>query len=192
MTDIAAVSKETATGFFPQEMDEEKEDKNNASQKRQIQRDQNRSRRNPNRSQEDERGERERKSEQARSRGNRCADPSEPGCGNKHFDRNREAGRESRCSKTGGGCDYGRTRNDPNPRRNTANKSCIEKCYDRGATNCNRKCGELTNVEDVELMAKFFEENVNAMAIAGFLFDVYGDEDSEDSYDEDSDSADNN
>jgi len=117
---LPAVSKETATGFFPQEMDEVDADKDNrngrnrntdddddtnngksnAAQKRQIQRDTRRSRDNPNRSQSEERRERERKTSQASRQGNRCSDPSEPGCGNRRFDRNREARRDVRCQRS--------------------------------------------------------------------------------------------
>lgn len=199
---LPAASKETAAGFFPQEMDEVDADKNNrngrnrntgdddddtddddtnngkanAAQKRQIQRDTRRSRDNPNRSQSEERRERERKTSQASRKGNRCSDPSEPGCGNRRFDRNREAARDVRCQRNGEDCNYGRTWNDPNSRRTDANIDCAKRCLDRGARNCDRKCGELANVEDVETMTKFFE-NVDAMAIADFLFDVYDDED---------------
>lgn len=199
---LPAASKETAAGFFPQEMDEADEDRNNrnnrndydrnnrngnnrnrngngkmnSAQKRQMQRDERRSRQNPNRSQSEERRERERKTSQASRRGSRCNDPSEPGCGNRRFDRNRDSARESRCQRYGEGCDYGRTWDDPNDRRRNANRDCAERCLDRGARNCDRKCGELANVEDVETMTKFFE-NVDAMAIADFLFDVYDDED---------------
>jgi len=125
--------------FFPkpsddENMDEEdRSDKKKASQKRQDQRDQRRSRTNPNRSQSEEQRERERKHNQSKSRGNRCVDPSEPGCGNDNYPRNREAKRQYRCDRNGEHCGYGRVDPDDEPNRRRADRdmNCMDDCkYD--------------------------------------------------------------
>mmetsp|Transcript_26946 Transcript_26946/g.48932 ORF Transcript_26946/g.48932 Transcript_26946/m.48932 type:complete len:230 (+) Transcript_26946:84-773(+) len=134
-----AVSSDSS--FFPEEMDEEDErnrnndddsrpQKKNASQKRQEQRDSRRSRDNPNRTQQEEQRERERKSNQSRNRANRCVDPSEPGCGNDNFPRNREAKRNFRCNTQGRSCNYHRAnpRDEPNRRRAGRDADCIRNC----------------------------------------------------------------
>ena len=90
---LADIANEKATDFV------EDDRKKNAAQKRQEKRDRRRRKDNPNRSQREEDRERKRKYSQSKSRGKPCADPSQPGCGNRNFDRNREERRSRNCSK---------------------------------------------------------------------------------------------
>lgn len=106
--------------------------KKNSAQKRQSQRDDRRYRENPNRSQGEEQRERNRKNSQAANRGNRCTDPSEPGCGNDNYPRNREAQRRYRCETRDEGCNHERVNPDrePNRRRSAEDRDCVEWCND--------------------------------------------------------------
>ena len=129
-------------------MNEESGDKKKSAHKRQEQRDARRSKTNSNRSQEEEDNERRRKDKQARNRGNRCTDPSEPGCGNDDFPRNREAKRKYRCETRGESCEHGRTNSDKEPNRRRANEDmdCVDWCHennydDSDADKCvNKNC----------------------------------------------------
>eukprot|EP00579_Thalassiosira_antarctica_P009551 CAMPEP_0201909440 /NCGR_PEP_ID=MMETSP0903-20130614/1216_1 /ASSEMBLY_ACC=CAM_ASM_000552 /TAXON_ID=420261 /ORGANISM="Thalassiosira antarctica, Strain CCMP982" /LENGTH=245 /DNA_ID=CAMNT_0048443969 /DNA_START=47 /DNA_END=784 /DNA_ORIENTATION=- len=120
--------------------------KTNAAQKRQKQRDSRRSNKNPDRTQKEEQRERERKNDQSRSRGNRCGDPGEPGCGNDNFPRNREAQRNFRCNTRGASCNHHRVKpgDEPNGRRAVRDMDCIMDCddgrSDRARENCERTC----------------------------------------------------
>eukprot|EP00579_Thalassiosira_antarctica_P001418 CAMPEP_0201871774 /NCGR_PEP_ID=MMETSP0902-20130614/4616_1 /ASSEMBLY_ACC=CAM_ASM_000551 /TAXON_ID=420261 /ORGANISM="Thalassiosira antarctica, Strain CCMP982" /LENGTH=239 /DNA_ID=CAMNT_0048397859 /DNA_START=50 /DNA_END=769 /DNA_ORIENTATION=+ len=185
VADVAAAATGKKLDFFPDEMDEESEDRNpnkrSAAQKRQSQRDARREYDNPNRSQHEERRERERKTSQSKRRGNRCVDPSDPGCGRRDYPRERENNRQRGCNGSGRGCNYHRVGRDPNPRRREADNRCIRNCR---SVSCERKCSELQNVEDVEYIANFLE-NMDVDFIADFLEDVAYGEDFEDSYDED-------
>lgn len=171
---LADIANEKATDFV------EDDRKTSAAQKRQKQRDRRRFEDNPNRSQREEDNERKRKYNQSRSRGNACADPSEPGCGNKHFDRDREARRSRKCKRNNEGCGHSRSNTyEPNESRRRANEDCKR--------NCKRcRCEELANIEDVELMADFFETYSGKVeAMANFLFEAYGFDEEYDSEDED-------
>lgn len=157
-------------GFFPpEEMDE----KRNASQKRQDQRDARRARDNPNRSQDEEQRERQRKNKQSRSRDKPCADPSDPYCGDEDYTQGRERGRVQRCNRNGESCNYHRSQNDPNPERRRVDRNCINDCsagdsgceslddddrYETCVNRCERNCSEQVNIKDVRYIIGFLEE----------------------------------
>lgn len=179
---LADIANEKATDFV------EDDRKKNAAQKRQEKRDRRRRKDNPNRSQREEDRERKRKYSQSKSRGKPCADPSQPGCGNRNFDRNREERRSRNCSKYNEGCGHSRSgTNEPNEDRRKKDSDCKRRCRDERARNC--RCEELVNIEDVELMTDFFEKySGNVEAMANFLFEAYGFDEEYDSEDEDSSS----
>ncbi|KAL7536809.1 hypothetical protein ACHAXR_007413 [Thalassiosira sp. AJA248-18] len=150
MSPSTSSETESSEDFFPEPEDEMDEDgegrtreysssstypsnKKSAAQKRQESRDERRSKNNPHRSQHEEQRERERKDDQARNRSKRCVDPSEPGCGNDNYPRNREAKRQYKCDKDGTDCDYRRVhpKDEPNHRRADKDKSCMERCDER-------------------------------------------------------------
>ena len=102
VADIAAATTGKKLGFFPDEMDEESEDRNpnkrSSAQKRQSHRDARREYDNPNRSQHEERRERERKTSQSRRRGSGRVDPSDPRYGRRDYPRERENNRQRGCN----------------------------------------------------------------------------------------------
>lgn len=170
--DASADAKGKPDFFPPEEMDEE--EKKNKAQKRQDQRDKRRARDNPNRSQSEEEGERDRKNRQSRSRDNACTDPSDPFCGDEDYTRGRERGRQTRCNRNGESCNYHRSQNDPNPRRNRVDRDCINDCdryyYDDGAVQaCERRCSSIISIKDVKYIIGFLEEYKDHEFIADFL-----------------------
>ena len=179
MADDAEAATDNKLDFFPhlphedEEMNEvdasEDEEKRNSAQKRQTQRDERRRRNNPNRSQHEENRERDRKYNQSKRSGNRCRDPSDPGCGSSGFTNSRERNRANDCNQTGRGCNHHRSQNDPNPRRRNADQNCIRNCG--GHPRCERRCMNIEDVEDVEYIADFLA-NEDVDFIADFLRDI--------------------
>jgi len=130
--------------LFPDEMNEDEEDKkNNSAQKRQSQRDARRAYDNPNRSQHEEQRERERKNNQSRRSGNACRDPNEPGCGNDNHPNDRERTRNQRCNGQGRSCNHHRVnpQDEPNRNRSATDRNCIRNC--NGNSSCERRCSSV-------------------------------------------------
>merc|ERR1712007_56114 len=141
--------------FFPADMSEElldefrrnrngnsngNPDKQNASQKRQAQRDARREIDNPNRSQREEDKERARKTQQSERRGNRSTDPYDDSSGQKDYGARREATRVRTCERTGDSCRF----SGPN---SWCYNDCVDDIGSRGAARNARNGGQRVDHE---------------------------------------------
>jgi hypothetical protein len=141
--------------FFPADMSEELLDefrdnhnrngggnpnKQNASQKRQAQRDARREIDNPNRSQREEDKERARKTQQSEKRGNRSTDPYDDSSGQRDYDARREATRVRTCERTGDSCRF----SGPN---SWCYNDCVDDIGSRGAARNGRNGGQRVDQE---------------------------------------------
>jgi len=140
--------------FFPADMSEELLDefrrrngnsngnpsKQNASQKRQAQRDARREIDNPNRSQREEDTERARKTKQSERRGNRSTDPYDDSSGQQHYGARREATRVRTCERTGDSCRF----SGPN---SWCYNDCVDDIGSRGAARNGRNGGQRVDQE---------------------------------------------
>ena len=138
--------------FFPADMSEELLDefrnrnsggnpnKQNASQKRQAQRDARREIDNPNRSQREEDKERARKTQQSERRGNRSTDPYDDSSGQRDYGARREATRVRTCERTGDSCRF----SGPN---SWCYNDCVDDIGSRGRARNGRDGGQRVDQE---------------------------------------------